>query len=117
AGRVTLRVTGPKTSGSPAGDPSAVPTNIFTFEVEDTGPGIADAAHEKVFQTFTQGAEGKRKGGTGLGLTIARHQIELMGGELRLQSELGRGAKFFFSLKLLPQAEKLPSMAETGTKP
>jgi signal transduction histidine kinase/DNA-binding response OmpR family regulator/ligand-binding sensor domain-containing protein/HPt (histidine-containing phosphotransfer) domain-containing protein len=119
AGRVSLRVAAPNGSfSSPgSGQKPPAPSNIFTFEVEDTGPGIAGAAHEEIFQTFTQGVEGKRKGGTGLGLTIARHQIELMGGDLRLQSELGRGSRFFFSLHLPPLSEEVPSQAERAAKP
>ncbi|MEW6303257.1 MAG: response regulator [Verrucomicrobiota bacterium] len=117
AGCVTLRVTIPNEALSPpesAAIPGA-PSNLFTFQVEDTGPGIAGSVHGKIFETFTQGEEGKRKGGTGLGLTIARHQIELMGGELRLQSELGRGSRFFFSLRLAPQSAA--ASPEKATKP
>ncbi len=76
----------------------------FLFEVEDTGPGISADAREKIFEPFTQGKEGRAKGGTGLGLAIARRQIELMGGNLELDSELGRGSRFRFAL-VLPAAQ------------
>lgn len=79
----------------------------WLFEVRDSGPGIPRAMQEKIFEPFTQGAEGKPKGGTGLGLAIARRQIELMGGGLKVESEVGKGARFFFSLPLPPAKELL----------
>jgi signal transduction histidine kinase/CheY-like chemotaxis protein/HPt (histidine-containing phosphotransfer) domain-containing protein len=127
AGCVTLRVTGPIASSvsgpnqpsdsqsfaSLSSDQRSHPA--FRFEVEDTGAGIAGAAREKIYETFTQGEEGKRKGGTGLGLTIARHQIELMGGELRVQSEPGRGSRFFFVLHL-PLASAEPTVVVAASR-
>ncbi|MBI4661238.1 MAG: response regulator [Verrucomicrobia bacterium] len=87
----------------------------YTFEVEDSGPGIPKESQASIFEPFTQGKEGKEKGGTGLGLAISRRQIELMGGELNLLSEPGRGALFRFSL-LLPPAAKQLSAFETTRK-
>lgn len=71
------------------------------FEVADTGPGIAVEDQGHIFQAFYQTAAGVAKGeGTGLGLTISREFVRLMGGELTVHSELGRGSVFSFSLPL-----------------
>ncbi|WP_231886662.1 EAL domain-containing protein [Methylomonas methanica] len=72
------------------------------FEVIDTGPGIALEQQEAIFESFTQqdGSITRRFGGTGLGLTISRQLVELMGGELKLSSVPGQGSRFYFSLCL-----------------
>jgi PAS domain S-box-containing protein len=73
------------------------------FEVADTGPGIAREDQERIFQAFFQTAAGVDKSeGTGLGLTISRNVVRLMGGELTVESEPGRGSVFRFSLALPP---------------
>jgi signal transduction histidine kinase len=74
--------------------------NQFYFEVRDTGPGIAAEAQTSIFEAFHQGTDGTEKGGTGLGLAIATRLIELMGGELHLESKLGAGSRFFFAIPL-----------------
>ena len=71
-----------------------------TFSVLDTGPGIVAEAQRAIFEPFQQGPGGRGSGGTGLGLTIARRQVELMGGSLEVHSEPGRGSRFFFTLQL-----------------
>jgi len=81
----------------------------LTFSVKDTGIGIAPEHQEKIFSVFTQ-AEGsitRRFGGTGLGLAISKSLVEMMGGHLSLQSKLGSGSIFSFSIdmKLLPAAQ------------
>lgn len=69
------------------------------FCVRDSGPGISSEEQTKLFRYFAQGEAGRSSGsGTGLGLAIARAMVELMGGELWLESELGRGAAFYFTL-------------------
>lgn len=79
--------------------------DVYLFEVLDTGPGIPKAAQSVVFEPFQQGIEGLREGGgTGLGLVIARRLVELMGGQLDLESEPEQGTRFFFSLNL-PSAQ------------
>jgi len=74
----------------------------ISFEVADTGPGIALAERERVFEPFYQGSTGSISGGTGLGLAIAKKQVEVMGGKLVLESPREGGACFRFSLKLPP---------------
>jgi len=78
----------------------------FTFEVIDTGIGIPDKDQAKIFEPFAQSKEStKQQGGTGLGLAIARGHVELMGGELEVESTPKKGSRFFFTVPL-------PSVAE-----
>ena len=73
---------------------------IIRFEVKDTGIGIASALLPKVFDDFTQ-VSGKAQStvvGTGLGTTISKELVELMGGQIGVQSELNNGALFWFEL-------------------
>ena len=76
-------------------------------EVHDTGIGISDEASAKLFQAFSQvdSSPTRRYGGTGLGLAISKHLIDLMGGTIRMQSEVGRGSRFWFSIPLKPAAQ------------
>ncbi|BBN80904.1 hypothetical protein PA25_08890 [Pseudoalteromonas sp. A25] len=84
---------------------SKVDENTYHFEVHDTGPGISKQELESLFSSFTQGSAGLEKGGTGLGLCISSKQVEMMGGALHVESTLGEGSCFSFSLTL-PQAEQ-----------
>lgn len=70
------------------------------FEIVDTGIGIPEDKLQTVFESFSQGSvEVNRKyGGTGLGLTIVKKLIELLGGEIKLKSEVGKGSTFTFKL-------------------
>ena len=84
------------------------------FEVADTGPGIAAEELPRIFQAFYQTAEGAAKGeGTGLGLTISREFVRLMGGELTVASEPGRGSVFAFTLPLA-EAKSPPAVSRPG---
>ena len=67
---------------------------IATFEVRDTGPGIAPESQEAIFAPFDRGVEGARAGGIGLGLPITRAIIQILGGELDLESVPGKGSTF-----------------------
>lgn len=85
---------------------------IFEFEVEDTGPGIPPDQQKKIFEPFVQGDLGlsKKYGGTGLGLSICAQLAALMGGELSLDSEVGRGSRFSMRLPLRYCMERTASM-------
>ncbi|ATG90985.1 ATP-binding protein [Methylomonas koyamae] len=75
------------------------------IEVEDTGPGIAESEREHIFEPFVQlGEQGDSKG-TGLGLTITRQFVQLMGGQLTLESSVGKGSLFRIDLPLQDTAE------------
>jgi len=68
----------------------------LTVEVEDTGPGIAPEDRERIFERFVQldGIDERTHRGAGLGLTITRSLVEMMGGRLSVESELGKGSVF-----------------------
>jgi signal transduction histidine kinase/DNA-binding NarL/FixJ family response regulator len=68
------------------------------IEVEDTGPGIGPEDRQRLFQPFVQLAESGMQKGTGLGLAISRRYLELMGGTLTLESEVGKGSTFRIEL-------------------
>ncbi len=70
----------------------------YAFEVVDTGRGIPEADRERIFEPFVQQGHEARAGGTGLGLAITKKQVELMGGTLRLESELQSGTRVQFCL-------------------
>jgi signal transduction histidine kinase len=72
--------------------------------VADTGPGIPAEDHEVIFEEFEQSASGKEAEGTGLGLPLSRKLVELHGGRLWLESEVGRGSTFRFTLPLEEEA-------------
>jgi signal transduction histidine kinase len=74
--------------------------NSFTVAVQDNGPGISKADQGKIFEEFQQADNSatKKKGGTGLGLSISRRIVELHGGKLWVESELGKGSVFSFTL-------------------
>jgi signal transduction histidine kinase len=74
------------------------------FEVRDTGPGIPDEVQQLVFEKFFQvdAHAARRNDGTGLGLALVRELVELMDGQVRLESQTGAGTSFSFTLPALP---------------
>ena len=100
------------------------------FEVNDTGIGIPSEKHEEIFQAFSQihSDDLKRKyEGTGLGLTISKRLVEMMGGNIGVESEVDKGTRFFFTLpfklsetavvtKKIPVADNEPSKDIRGLR-
>ncbi len=109
-GKVTLRIApgAVDTSG-------AVPRTTLRVEVEDSGIGIPAAVAEHLFQPFSQAdaSTTRRFGGTGLGLVISKHLVELMHGRIGLRSEPGRGSLFWVELPFEVTLER-PDEAPTG---
>jgi PAS domain S-box-containing protein len=85
------------------------------FSVQDTGIGMTSEQSNRLFHSFTQADDSttRKYGGTGLGLTISKQLIELMGGGIGVESEFGKGSRFFFSI---PFAEDSLSKEQTETR-
>jgi PAS domain S-box-containing protein len=85
------------------------------FSVEDTGIGIPEDKLDELFISFSQldSSYAKKYGGTGLGLAISRQLVEMMGGRLMVDSVLGQGSRFFFTLSLTPSDAVLEEPVES----
>ena len=109
-GGVTLRVSS-RAAGRADSD--------LTFEVEDSGIGVANEALEHLFEPFYQAGEPRhRRGGTGLGLAISKRIVEAMGGRISAESQLGSGSRFWFTLRLendLSPTHPVPKDSGLGT--
>jgi len=108
AGKVSVQVRAESLEGSDV---------TLCFSVADTGIGIPREKHRLIFEPFTQadGSTTRKYGGTGLGLSISSGLVELMGGRIWVESEVGRGTTFHFTLPLalakpLQGNEPLPSL-------
>ncbi len=86
---------------------------VLRFEVQDTGVGIRPEALPSVFEPFSQGrGQGSHMlGGTGLGLSISKRLVDLMNGEIGVQSEVGKGSLFWFTARFGPIAERVRPMS------
>lgn len=95
SGRIELRI------ASPSPDETVLPgeKRLLRFEVSDTGIGIAAAVRPRLFQPFSQAdsSYARNFGGTGLGLAISKELVEMMGGEIGVESHPGFGSKFWFT--------------------
>jgi signal transduction histidine kinase len=105
-GRVSLRVARGTSGWNPANVRLNSAPAVIEFSVTDTGIGIPHDKQEIVFDAFQQvdGTTSRHYGGTGLGLSISREITRLLGGEIRLSSEFGKGSTFTL---YLPISEEL----------
>ena len=87
--------------------------------VRDTGPGIALADQAKLFQPFSQvdGSLTRKTGGSGLGLSICQHLVRMHCGEITLESEVGQGSIFSFTLPITPTKDQAPTLPVSMSNP
>ena len=95
----------------------SVDAATLLFSVQDSGIGIAVENQSRIFKGFTQAESSttRRFGGTGLGLAISSQFVSLMGGALELQSELGKGSRFYFTISLPLTEDREVLDAHAGT--
>jgi signal transduction histidine kinase len=93
AGSITLRTSSSEETASDI---------LLKFEVEDTGIGISEEAQSRIFNLFEQadGSMTRRYGGVGVGLTISKKLVKLMGGDIGVKSTVGQGSTFWFTVRL-----------------
>lgn len=94
---------------------SSVKGALLKFSVQDSGIGIAPENQSKIFQGFTQAEASttRRFGGTGLGLAISQHLVAMMGGAIELQSAMGEGSCFYFSIVLPEDTSGVTAVADS----
>jgi len=87
------------------------------FSVKDSGIGISKLKQKLIFMDFTQEHDSstRKYGGAGLGLTISKHFVELMGGDIHVESDKGKGSEFIFSVNLLVDNSKTSKPQELNT--
>ncbi|MBN1933705.1 MAG: PAS domain S-box protein [Anaerolineae bacterium] len=99
-------------------DQISVPLSTLYFEIQDTGVGIASDELEKLFGAFIQTESGRQSGqGTGLGLAISRQYVRLMGGDITVESMVGKGSCFRFDIQVeLPTAAACEALTAAASR-
>jgi CheY-like chemotaxis protein len=93
------------------------PIRNLKFEIEDTGLGIASEELDKLFEAFTQTEAGRQAHeGTGLGLVISQRFVRLMGGDITVESAVGQGTTFSFTIRVSPVTRTTPT-TQRSTSP
>ncbi len=87
------------------------------FEVVDSGVGISPSDIAELFQPFTQLRKGQDCGGAGLGLSISYRLVKAMGGELQVESEVGKGSNFYFTIPYQICRVGIEEKADTSLQP
>ncbi|MGD9180239.1 MAG: ATP-binding protein [Desulfobacterales bacterium] len=87
---------------------ASISNETFLVSVSDTGPGLSEADQKKIFEEFHQadGSSTRAKGGTGLGLSIAKKIVEMHGGRIWVESTLGKGSTFRFTLPVRVERQR-----------
>ncbi|MBZ9630689.1 response regulator [Salegentibacter sp. LM13S] len=89
---------------------------LLDFEIKDNGEGISKEKQKAIFENFTQGSTqiNRKFGGTGLGLSIVKNLLSLLGSEIKLESDLGKGSTFAFQLKF--EAKEVENMLNNSPR-
>jgi signal transduction histidine kinase/CheY-like chemotaxis protein len=105
--------------GSVTLDAEVIEPGFIQFSVIDTGIGIPESRLDAVFESFTQADEGvnRKYGGTGLGLAIAKQLVEAMGSTLKVESDEGKGTRFYFTLALKASSAATYKDRASGKRP
>jgi PAS domain S-box-containing protein len=116
AGSVSVSVLAPQPKRLPSPTAPDAATYTIQFAVQDTGAGIAPDRLDRLFQPFSQvdSSISRTHGGTGLGLAISQRLCELMGGSIWVDSDVGRGSTFFFSIVMQAAVTEPSSVSTTS---